>query len=367
MNDPLRFIKPAVRSISAYTLATRKAPVKINQNENPYDLPEALKRRVLDQALVRPWSRYPDFDPKELLERLAAFSGWRADGVLTGNGSNELIEALLLVTVGDGTRVVIPEPTFTLYALLTTILGGEPVRVRLTPTLQYDVAAIVQARRKAAAPVTVVCSPNNPTGGVLTVDDVRRLCEDDGGLVVIDEAYHEFARESVVPLLETQKNLIVLRTFSKAMGMAGLRVGYLLASPEIVREINKARLPYNMNFFSQMAAMAAIDGYGELRGRVTQLAEERERLISLLRDLPGVRAHPSRANFFLIELMDADPKAVFESMYRRGVLVRDVTSYPMLERCLRISVGTPEENETFLHALGAALGETRRDTATRRA
>jgi histidinol-phosphate aminotransferase len=367
MNDPLRFIKPAVRSISAYTLATRKAPVKINQNENPYDLPEALKRRVLDQALVRPWSRYPDFDPKELLDKLAAFSGWREDGVLTGNGSNELIEALLLVTVGDGTRVVIPEPTFTLYALLTTILGGEPVRVRLTPDLQYDAAAIAQARRQSAAPVTVVCSPNNPTGGVLTVDEVRRLCEDDGGLVVIDEAYHEFARESVVPLLETHKNLIVLRTFSKAMGMAGLRVGYLLASPDIVREINKARLPYNMNFFSQMAAMVAIDGYGELRGRVARLAEERERLIALLRDLPGVRAYPSRANFFLIELLDADPKAVFESMYRRGVLVRDVTSYPMLERCLRISVGTPEENETFLHALGAALGETRRDPAMGRA
>ncbi len=230
MNDPLRFIKPAVRSIAAYTLAARQAPVKINQNENPYDLPEGLKRRVLEQALVRPWSRYPDFDPKELLEKLAAFSGWRADGILVGNGSNELIEALLLATVGPGTRVAIPEPTFTLYALLTTILGGEPVRVRLTPELQYDAAAIAQARRQSVAAVTVVCSPNNPTGGILTVGEVRRLCEEDGGLVVIDEAYHEFAGESFVPLLETQKNLIVLRTFSKAMGMAGLRVGYLLAT-----------------------------------------------------------------------------------------------------------------------------------------
>jgi histidinol-phosphate aminotransferase len=366
-NDPLRFIKPAVRSIAAYTLAARQAPVKINQNENPYDLPEGLKRKVLEKALVRPWSRYPDFDPKELLEKLAAFSGWRADGILTGNGSNELIEALLLVTVGAGTRVVIPEPTFTLYALLTTILGGEPVRVRLTPDLQYDAAAIGQARRQSAAAVTVVCSPNNPTGGILTVGEVRRLCEEDGGLVVIDEAYHEFARASVVPLLETQKNLIVLRTFSKAMGMAGLRVGYLLASPEIVREVNKARLPYNLNFFSQMAAMAAIDGYEELRGAVGRLSEERERLISLLRDLPGVRPHPSHANFFLIELLDADPKAVFEGLLRRGVLVRDVTSYPMLGRCLRVSVGTPEENEAFLHALGAALGEARRDTAMGRA
>ena len=133
-------VKPAVRALRAYTLAARQAPVKINQNENPYDLPEALKRRVLEQALARPWSRYPDFDPQELLEALAAFPGWRADGILAGNGSNELIEALLLVTVGPGTRVVIPEPTFTLYALLTGVLGGEAVRVPLGPDLEYDAA-----------------------------------------------------------------------------------------------------------------------------------------------------------------------------------------------------------------------------------
>jgi histidinol-phosphate aminotransferase len=367
MTDPLQYVKPAVRSIGAYTLAARQAAVKINQNENPYDLPEKLKRRVLDRALARPWSRYPDFEPKELLEKLAGFSGWRADGILAGNGSNELIEALLLVTVSAGTRVVIPEPTFTLYALMTTILGGKAVRVPLTPDLQYDAAAIAEARRASGAAVTVVCSPNNPTGGVLPRAEVERLCDERDGLVVIDEAYHEFAGESVVPLLATRENLVVLRTFSKAMGLAGLRVGYLLASPRLVREINKARLPYNVNFFSQMAAQAAIDDYGELREVVRQLSEERERLIARLRDVPGVRPYPSRANFFLIELADADPKAVFEGLYRRGVLVRDVTSYPMLSRCLRISVGSPAENETFLHALGAALGEARHDLATGRA
>ena len=365
--DPRQHVKPAVRAITAYALAARRAPVKINQNENPYDLPETLKRRVLERALLRPWSRYPDFDPRELLEKLAAFSGWRADGILAGNGSNELIEALLLVTVGAGTRVVIPEPTFTLYALLTTILGGEPVRVRLTPELEYDAEAIARARRQAGAAVTVVCSPNNPTGGVLGTADVRRLCEDGDGLVVVDEAYHEFAGQSVVPLLGQHPNLVVLRTFSKAMGMAGLRVGYLLASPELVSEINKARLPYNLNFLSQAAALTAIDAYPELAGTVGRLVEERDRLIARLRDVPGLRPHPSRANFFLLELLDADPKAVFEGLYRRGVLVRDVTSYPMLSRCLRISVGSPEENETFLHALGAALGEARRDVALGRA
>src|SRR6266496_2035462 len=192
MTNPLQFVKPAVRKLAAYTLAARQAPVKINQNENPYDLPETLKRRVLEKALRRPWSRYPDFDPKDLLAKLAAFSGWRADGILTGNGSNELIEALLLVTAGPGTRVVIPEPTFTLYALLTSILGGESVRVSLGPDLEYDVDTIAQARRQREASVTIVCSPNNPTGGTLSGDEVARLCAEGDGLIVIDEAYHEF-------------------------------------------------------------------------------------------------------------------------------------------------------------------------------
>jgi histidinol-phosphate aminotransferase len=326
--NPLRHIKPAVRQVAAYTLAARSAAVKINQNENPYDLPESLKRRVLEGALSRPWSRYPEFDPRALLAKLATFAGWRADGILAGNGSNELIEALLLVTVGPGTRVVIPEPTFTLYALLTGILGGEAVRVGLGPDLEYDPAAIESARQASQAALTIVCSPNNPTGGVLDPVDVSRLCGGGDGLVVIDEAYHEFAGQSVVPLLVRHPNLVVLRTFSKAMALAGLRVGYLLASAELTREINKARLPYNINFFSQAAAMAA---------------------------LPGLRVYPSRANFVLVELLDADPRAVFEALYGQGILVRDVTSYPRLSRCLRVSVGSEAENETFLQALPAAL------------
>jgi histidinol-phosphate aminotransferase len=403
--DPLRHVKPSVRSLSAYTLTLREAPVKVNQNENPWDLPEAVKRRVLERALARPWSRYPDFDPKELLEALARFSGWRADGILAGNGSNEAIEALLLVTVSPGTKVVIPEPTFTLYALMTTVLGGEPVRVpmllssrgtsvlpgpegsawiadpsspgrteaprgdKVTPTsaFSYDVEALLRSREENQASVTIVCSPNNPTGTCLPLSDVERLCRAGDGLVVIDEAYHEFSGETAVPLLERHPNLVVLRTFSKAMALAGLRVGYLLASPELVREINKARLPYNVNFFSQMAAMAALEEKEALAASVRRLVGERERLLARLADVPGVRALPSRANFFLVECLSVDPRAVFASMLRRGVLVRDVTSYPMLSRCLRVSVGTEAENDAFLHALGTALTEAGMDLTTGRA
>jgi histidinol-phosphate aminotransferase len=357
--DPLSHIKPSVRAIRAYTLAARRAPVKINQNENPYDLPEAVKRRVLEQAMARPWSRYPDFDPKELLERLAQFAGWQPDGVLAGNGSNELIEALLLVTVGPGTRVVVPEPTFTLYALLTKILGGEVISVPLGPELEFQAEEIRRLRRELRAPLTIVCSPNNPTGSLLAADEVARLCADTDGLVVVDEAYHEFSGQTVVPLLAQHKNLVVLRTFSKAMGLAGLRVGYLLASPELVREVNKARLPYNLNFFSQAAALAALDEWETLRATVERLKEARQDLLYRLYRVPGVRPFTSAANFILFELTDADPKAVFEAVFARGVLVRDVTSYPRLARCLRVSVGTDEENETFLGALRHALEQQR--------
>jgi histidinol-phosphate/aromatic aminotransferase/cobyric acid decarboxylase-like protein len=406
--DPLRHVKPSVRALAAYTLALREAPVKINQNENPWDLPEAVKRRVLERALARPWSRYPDFDPKDLLEALARFSGWRADGILAGNGSNEAIQALLLVTVGPGTKVVIPEPTFTLYALITTILGGEPLRVAMIPEplavdatdgraggvtgasacaavsisersvnparvppvasgFRYNVETLLAVRRASGASVTIVCSPNNPTGTSLPLADVERLCRASDSLVVIDEAYHEFSGETVVPLLERHPNLVVLRTFSKAMALAGLRVGYLLASPELVREVNKARLPYNLNFFSQMAAIVALEEQQVLATSVRRLVAERGRLLARLADVPGVRAWPSDANFFLLECLSVSPKAVFASMVRRGVLVRDVTSYPMLSRCLRVSVGTDTENDAFLHALGTALTEAGMDLTTGRA
>jgi histidinol-phosphate aminotransferase len=357
--DPLRHVKPAVRGIAAYTLAARRASAKLNQNENPYDLPEGLKRRVLEQALARPWSRYPDFDPKELLEGLAAFTGWRSDGILVGNGSNELIQTLLLVTTGPGTRVVIPEPTFTLYALLTRVLGGEAIRVPLDAELGYDARELRRVRRELDAPLTIVCSPNNPTGSLLPAEEVAALCSDGDGLVIVDEAYHEFSGQSVASLLAGHPNLVVLRTFSKAMGMAGLRVGYLLASPHLVREVNKARLPYNLNFLSQAAALSALAEWDLLRERVQALVEAREALLHALYRIPGVKPYPSRANFILFELDGPSPKTVFESLQRRGVLVRDVTSYPRLSRCLRVSVGTPEENEAFLNGLRHAMQEQR--------
>lgn len=351
MTAPLDIIKPAVRALRAYTLSPHRASVKINQNENPWDAPAEIKDEVLRRFAAREWSRYPDFVPASLQERLASFANWKEDGVIAGNGSNELIQALLMVATGPGKRVLISEPTFALYKQVATVLGGEVETVLLTPELAYDVPALLETIQGRQPDVTIICSPNNPTGCVIEAADLRRVLEVSRGLVVIDEAYHEFAQQSAVPLLNEHKNLIVLRTFSKAMAFAALRVGYLLASPELVREIRKAVLPYNLNAFSQLAAEIAIEKYPALLGPMAEaIIGERERLYTSVSQIGGLRPVKSKGNFMVVKA-DREPKQIFSELLKRDILVRDVSGYPMLSEYFRFSVGTPEENDRLLSAL----------------
>ena len=356
MTTPLDNIKPAVRALRAYSLSPHRASIKINQNENPWDAPVEIKEEVLRRFAARQWSRYPDFIPVSLHEQLAKFANWKAEGVIAGNGSNELIQAVLMVAVGPGKRVLISEPTFALYRQVATVLGGEVESVSLTPELMYDVPALLRTVAEKQPDVTIICSPNNPTGCVIENMDLRRLLEVARGLVVIDEAYHEFARQSVVPLLAEHENLIVLRTFSKAMAFAALRVGYLLAAPELVREIGKAVLPYNLNVFSQLAAEIALEKYPTLLGpTVNAIIEERERLYTEISKLRGLEPLPSRGNFMVVKA-DTDPKQIFAELLKRDILVRDVSGYPMLREYFRFNVGTPLENDRLLSALNEIQG-----------
>ena len=351
MTAPLDIIKPVVRALRAYTLSPHRASVKINQNENPWDAPAEIKDEVLRRFAARQWSRYPDFVPVSLHERLAQFAGWKTDGIIAGNGSNELIQALLMVAIGPGKRVLISEPTFALYKQVAAVLGGEVETVLLTPELTYDIVALLKAIEEKQPDVTIICSPNNPTGCVIDAADLRRLLVASRGLVVIDEAYHEFAQQSVVPLLNEHESLIVLRTFSKAMAFAALRVGYLLAAPELVTEIRKAVLPYNLNAFSQIAAEVAIEKYPTLLGpTVEAIRNERERLYSEVSKIRGLHPLKSSANFMVVK-RDGDVRQIFEELLKRDILGRDVSGYPMLSEYFRVSVGTPEENDQLLRAL----------------
>jgi histidinol-phosphate aminotransferase len=351
MEKALDIIKPQVRALRPYSLRTERAKIKLNQNENPWDAPTEIKEKTFKQLANRAWSRYPDFVPLRLRERLAKFTGWKPEGIRVGNGSNELIQAVLMVTVGEGKRVLISEPTFALYRQIATVLGGQVVSVPLTPDLTYHVEMLRDKIRSAAPDVTIVCSPNNPTGCVIDHVNLALLLKSTRGLVLVDEAYFEFSGQSVIPLLAQYPNLVVLRTFSKAMAMAALRVGYLLASPELVQEISKAVLPYNLNVISQTAAEVALEMYEmKLEPLVRRIITEREYIYVQLKDIPGLTPIPSWANFMLVRSA-MESNRVFTELLKRDILVRDVSTYPMLQDYFRISVGTAEENDQLLRAL----------------
>jgi histidinol-phosphate aminotransferase len=348
-------IKESVRALKPYTLSPHRASVKLNQNENPWDAPAEIKQETLKRMKERAWSRYPDFTPLRLHERLAEFSGWRTNGIIAGNGSNELIQALLMVSIGAGKRVLITEPTFALYRQITTVLGGDVRNVPLRSDLQFDIAALLEAIEKTQPDVTIICSPNNPTGCVISDEDLTALLKAARGLIVVDEAYHEFADHSAVPLLGDHENLIVLRTFSKAMAMAALRVGYLLAAPQLVQEIAKAVLPYNLSAFSQIAAEVAIEMFGEkLKPLVHAICAERERLYVELASISGIEPLRSQGNFMVVR-SSLEPRRVFDQLLQRDILIRDVSGYPMLKDHFRVSVGTPDENDLLLEGLREIL------------
>ncbi len=358
MANPLDKIKPPVRELKAYTLKPDRGAVKLNQNENPWGVPATLRRETIKRMKSRDWSRYPDFVPARLHEKLAAFAGWHADGVVAGNGSNELIQATLMVTVGEGRRVLISEPTFALYRQVATVLGGEVLSVPLGDGLGFDVPALREAIGRDEPDVVILCSPNNPTGCRIEEAELESLLETTGSVVVVDEAYFEFSGRTVAPLLERHRNLAVFRTFSKAMAMAGLRVGYLLAAPELAREVSKAVLPYNLNAFSQTAAEVAVELYdSELRPTVERIVAERERLYEGLRQIEGLAPVRSHANFMVVR-SSIEPRRVYHELLGRfAVLIRDVSGYPMLKDYFRVSVGTPDENERLLEGLRSIYAE----------
>jgi histidinol-phosphate aminotransferase len=347
-------VKPQVLNVPAYTLRAYEAEVKLNQNENPYDFPDDLKGEIFRRFRGRQWSRYPDFIPDSLRLQLAEFAGWEKDGVLVGNGSNELLQATLMVLIKSRTRVAIPAPTFTVYRLISNVLGAKIVDVPLNPDMSYDVDALISKSQEAGAGVLIINTPNNPTGAVLRGEGLQRILEQFSGHVLLDEAYYEFWGQTGLEFLKEYPRLIITRTFSKAMGMAGLRVGYLLAHPDLAAQISKAKLPYNVNQFSLTAAEVALENIGRFRAAIEAVMKERERLGGELGRMPGIKVYPSEANFFLIEV-PVEPRAIFEDLYGQGILIRDVSSYPSLSKCLRVSVGAPDENNRLLSALRAAL------------
>ncbi len=346
-----KYFKPEVLRVRGYHLAKRAATIKLDQNENTFGFPGFLKENFWQRAQQLNWERYPDFQMERLTERIADYVQMPAENVLVGSGSNSLIQALLMVTLAPGDRFIVPEPTFTLYGLFGKMLGAEVVSCRLhAENFSLPMEEMLAACRSPRAKLLVLCTPNNPTSNSFPLAQLRELLQAFPGLVVIDEAYQEFSAQDAKPLLREFENLVILRTFSKALSLAGMRVGYMMAAPEICNEVRKARLPYSVNLFSETAVLVALDEISYLKEQVREIIAQRETLLPALREFPNLHVYPSDANFILVRAKNG--AALFQHLLRDGILVRDVSSYPGLENCLRLSVGTKEQKQHLLESVG---------------
>lgn len=337
-----------VRGLGAYRLEATEAPVLMHRNESPLDLPEAAKAKIAAEVAAEPWNRYPAFVPDDVLGPIGEQHGLTARHVLLGNGSNELIQAVLAACVGQGTAVYHPEPTFSLYRMMVLANQGEPRTIGLGEDLEY----VLEPWREAASRGDghlLVCSPNNPTGSVLSAAQVSTLAAETSRLVIVDEAYAQFGPHDLSGLVAEHDNVIVLRTFSKAAGLAGVRLGYALAHPSLVEQISKVKLPYNVGVFGLAVARYALAHPEVMRGLAEQLVQARERLAQALRDLPFDAVHAGHANFVVVRTPRSG--ALFDALLAQGILVRNVGKYPRLDNGLRITVGTEQDNLRLLRAV----------------
>ena len=344
-----RVVRPEIRAISSYAVAKADGMVKLDAMENPYLLPPPVRAR-LDAALARvPVNRYPDGvadAARDALRRaLDLPAGW---GVLLGNGSDELIQILASTLAGPRATMLAPEPSFVMYRRSALIAGARFVGVALNDDFSLDVPAMLEAIEREQPGVVFIAYPNNPTGNLFAVRDVEAILAAAPGLVVVDEAYSAFSDASFLHEIAKHPNLLVLRTLSK-VGMAGIRLGYAVAAPEWITELDKVRAPYNVNALTQAAAVALLADAGWIAEQSGAIRSERARLEHALMRLPGTTVFPTQTNFVLARVRDAT--AVFDGLRARRILIKNLHGWhPLLANCLRITVGTPEENDALLSA-----------------
>ncbi|MDR2492996.1 MAG: histidinol-phosphate transaminase [Coriobacteriales bacterium] len=364
--DRVRPVAPRLTGLKPYDPHYLASRIYLNANESPFDMPKPVRERLEGFVGAASLHRYPDPLAHELVSALAREHGVTEECVLVGNGGDELLLNILLAFGGAGRTMLDMPPTFSVYAFDALLTSTQVVSVaRLpvadapdgvgAPRFKPDVASLHTAARGGEFDVAFVTSPNNPTGECVEPDDIRALLEATDALVVVDHAYIEFAdgRFDMSREVAVHKNLAVLRTFSKAYGLAGLRVGYLIASPEVVGALRAVRQPYSVNSLSAFAARAALEERAAYAVQLESLRRERERLFASLRAL-GVAVAPSEANYLLMRVPDAP--ALWQALHvRYGILVRDVSALPALAGCLRVTVGTRQENDLFLAALAALL------------
>jgi histidinol-phosphate aminotransferase len=333
-------------------------PVRLNTNESPYAPPLEFVDAWLDALRAAPLNRYPDRAAGELRAALATQLGQPVERLFCANGSNEVLQTLLLTFGGPGRAAAVFEPTYALHSHIARISGTEVVVGERSADFTVDAAGALALLAEHRPAVVFLCSPNNPTGTVEPATTVEALLDVVDGLVVVDEAYGEFADESAIRLVDDERPLIVARTYSKVWSMAALRLGFCVAPPWVVAELEKVVLPYHLAVPTQLAGVLALRYGRAMDERVALLVQERERLRAALDAVDGVTVFPSGANFLLVRV-HGEGHALWQRLVDRGVLVRDFSRWPRLEECLRVTVGTPEENDAFLTALREAVEEVK--------
>ena len=319
--------------------------IRLNGNENPYG-PSPKVNEALGSFQF--YNHYTDPEQRKLRSVLSKYLGAPEERIVAGNGSDELIDLLLRMFLGPGENIIIPSPTFGMYSFTADICGGEAVSVPSDENFEIDVEAMVVAMTDKTKAV-FLASPNNPSGNIASSSQIRALLET-GRLIVVDETYYEFCGQSVMPLMEEYPNLVILRTFSKWAGLAGLRIGLGVMQEEIAQTMISMKPPYNVNTAAEVALTASLEDTSVLLDRVKAIVAERERMMGLLQKIPGIKAWPSQANFILFSLPEGQGQRIFDGLCSRGIFLRYFDT-PQLKDYIRSSVGLPHETDAVVAAL----------------
>ncbi|ODM26767.1 histidinol-phosphate transaminase [Clostridium sp. Bc-iso-3] len=343
-------VRPELQKLVPYVSHQIPYRIKLDANESPFELPASISKRLEDYLKNGPGLNiYPDNESTELRKTLAKYWNVDSDEIVVGTGSNQLIQLIITVFVGNGEKVVYPWPTFSMYKINTLIAGGVPVEVPLDKDRDFLFAVdeFIDTVNRERAKVVFLCNPNNPTGGMISLEDIERIVKEcSNSIIVVDEAYAEFCTQSAVSFVKKYENLVVLRTFSKAYLLAGARCGYSISGPEIANEINKIRPTYNVSSLTQLIAKMVFEEQKEMQDKILYLIEQRGNLEDSLRKIKDVYIYPSFANYILIKVPEAG--IISKELEKRGILIRDFSNDPILHDCIRISVGTKEQNDIFL-------------------
>ncbi len=354
MSNPQQLIRPDILALKAYHVQPAANMVKLDAMENPFALPPALCDELGDTLGKLPVNRYPDASYATLKACLRKAFGL-PDGMrlLLGNGSDEIIQILAMAVAKPGAAILSVEPSFVMYRMIATFCNMRYVGVPLKADFTLDINATLAAIEREQPALVFLAYPNNPTGNHFEPAEIERIIRATPGLVVIDEAYQAFARDSFLPRLAEFDNVLVMRTVSK-LGLAGLRLGYLVGAPQWLDELEKLRLPYNINVLTQHAAETVLGHIDVLNEQTQVLREERAKLFTALTTLPYIETFPSDANFILVRVPDAN--AVNARLREQGILIKNLdAAHPSLKNCLRLTVGAPEENQMLFEALKSAL------------